>query len=159
MTRCPTVVATFTVDNFNEVWKFYKDKCVKALHNRMFANNLSSSFILFLLQSSKILKDISLQVFFRLNEKMEIRLFEAGSLICPQSKKSVINHDYIRFYQPYYSKIQTDAIKAGANSSLPMSDFKRAMSLLSDPKKMRSSSFKMKQIEKKDTSTVGMIKR
>ena len=80
ISRWNTVVACFSISDFSKIWSLYQDKW----------KNIS----IFLIHSWKILRQLSKYTIWKLHEKMETRLYKAGSLICPQSKKSPINKEY-----------------------------------------------------------------
>ena len=118
ITRCMTILGQFSYDDFTKIWRVYQ--------NKVGYLNMVMIRCCTLLQNCS---DISI---LKLHDCIERRIYKAGSMICPQSKNSPINFDYIQYHHQENLNIPEYADPNGSNLSTGRSEglspFKKAVS-------------------------------
>jgi hypothetical protein len=110
--RCTTLVAEFEFEDFQKIWKILEtDEAFLAIQKMKIAQ-------IFYPLSKLILQKIH-------HEMIESRVYKAGSLICPQNKKSIINKAFYEYYEPPTTKDKVEKIRMGSC----MTEFQAAMTL------------------------------
>ncbi|CAI2366457.1 unnamed protein product [Moneuplotes crassus] len=116
ITRCETSCATFTNKEFQPIWDIYvkqkKNAGLKMISISLLNHKSTTSTLIPLVKILKPITYLSSKTLCKIIPYLELRKYKTNSLIQPQSKKSLINKDYIEFYKLYNMKLKTEALKA-----------------------------------------------